>query len=231
MAKDKKAPRRTNSGERRIQGLAAAPGIAIGPAHVRGYDDIDIPEYTIAKRKVPKEIERLDHAVAVARRQIKTLQDRAKKMRGAAGEELSLLFDAYLAMLQDSRLVRGARAMIETDRINAESAVNAQLNELAQRFEAMEDAYIAARLDDIREVGTRLLRNLTRRPDKTNFELPKGSVLIAEQLSPADMAQIDPERVSAVAATLGGMAGTWHSRRIGCSGFDARRTNRHQRHR
>lgn len=207
MAKDKKITRRVTTIERRIQGLAAAPGIAIGPAHVRGYDDIDIPEYTIAKRKIPKEIERLDRAVAVARRQIRALQDRTKKMQGAAGEELSLLFDAYLAMLEDSRLVRGARAMIETDQINAESAVNAQLNELAQQFEAMEDAYIAARLDDIREVGTRLLRNLTRRPDKTNFELPKGSILIAEQLSPADMAQIDPERVQAVAATLGGMAG------------------------
>lgn len=207
MAKDKKISRRGLSGDRRISGLAAAPGIAIGPAHVRGYDDLDIPEYTIAKRKVPKELERLDRAVAVARRQIGTLQDRAKRMRGAAGEELSLLFDAYLAMLDDSRLVRGARATIEADRINAEAAVNQQLNELAKRFEAMQDAYIAARLDDIREVGTRLLRNLTRRPDNTNFELPKGSILIAEQLSPADMAQIDPERVMAVAATLGGMAG------------------------
>lgn len=207
MAKDKKSSRRGPTGDSRIVGLAAAPGIAIGPAHVRGYDDLDIPEYTIAKRKVPKELERLDRAVAVARRQIGTLQDRAKKMRGAAGEELSLLFDAYLAMLGDSRLVRGARATIEADRINAEAAVNQQLNELAKRFEAMQDAYIAARLDDIREVGTRLLRNLTRRPDNTNFELPKGSILIAEQLSPADMAQVDPERVVAVAATLGGMAG------------------------
>lgn len=207
MAKEKKTSRRQLSGDRRVSGLGAASGIAIGPAHVRGYDDLDIPEYSIAKRKVHKELERLDRSVAIARRQIRTLQDRAKKMRGAAGEELSLLFDAYLAMLDDSRLVRGARAMIETDRINAEAAVNQQLNELARRFEAMDDAYIAARLDDIREVGTRLLRNLTRRPDKASFELPKGSILIAEQLSPADMAQIDPERVSAVAATLGGMAG------------------------
>lgn len=207
MAKDKKISRRKLSGDRRVSGLAAASGIAIGPAHVRGYDDLDIPEYAIAKRKVRKELERLDRSVAIARRQIRTLQDRAKKMRGAAGEELSLLFDAYLAMLDDSRLVRGARATIEADRINAEAAVNQQLNELARRFQAMDDAYIAARLDDIREVGTRLLRNLTRRPEKATFELPKGSILIAEQLSPADMAQIDPERVSAVAATLGGMAG------------------------
>ncbi len=193
--------------ERVFQGLGAAHGIAIGPAFIRFGDRIEVQTYTVAKSKVTAELKRLNGAVKVARRQIRSLQDRARDMPGSAGEELVYLFDAYLAMLEDSRLVRGARDSIEKDRINAEAAVEREFNTLAKRFEAMEDAYIAARLDDIREVAKRLIGILVRAPGKAPPKPPRGGIVIAEQLSPADMAQIDPESVAAVAAALGGTEG------------------------
>jgi len=193
--------------ERVFDGLAAAPGIAIGPAAIWGGADIEVPVYAIAKSKVAAEVERLDRAVDVAKRQMRVLQERARKMPRAAGEEMVFLFDAYLAMLDDSRLVRGAREKISEDRINAEAAVDGQLSSLAERFQAMEDAYIAARLDDIREVATRLIGILSRASDHVIAPPPKGGVLIAGHLSPADMAQVDPESIKAVAAALGGTEG------------------------
>ncbi len=193
--------------ERRVDGLAAAPGIAIGKAHVRASDDIDVPEYTVAKSRLKEERERLDRAVEVARRQIRVLQERARKMPGSAADEMVFLFDAYLAMLDDSRLIRGARDEIDTNRVNAEAAVLRQFRELSEQFKAMEDAYIAARLDDVREVAFRLIRNLDRAPHPTMPTIPKSGILVAEQLTPADMAQIDPEQVSAVVAALGGIEG------------------------
>ena len=193
--------------ERSFKGLAAAPGIAIGKAFVRFGDQIEVQRYTVAKTRVPAELKRLEAAVRVARRQIKSLQERAREMQGSAGEELVFLFDAYLAMLDDSRLVRGARGSIESERINAEAAVQQEFSSLAARFEAMEDAYIAARLDDIREVAGRLIGILVRAPGKAPPKPPKGGIVIADQLSPADMAQIDPDSVAAVAAALGGTEG------------------------
>lgn len=201
-----KTPSRASK-ERIYQGLAAAPGIAVGTAHVRGGTEVDVPEYPVAKNKITAEIARLDAAVKVARRQIRALQTRAGHMRGSAGEELVHLFDAYLAMLDDSRLVRGAREAIEAERINAEAAVQQQFKALARRFETMEDAYIAARLDDIREVASRLIGNLTRAPQSAAPVAIKDGILITTHLSPADMAQIDPGAVRAVAASLGGMEG------------------------
>jgi phosphotransferase system enzyme I (PtsI) len=193
--------------QRAYKGLAAAPGIAIGPAFVRFSDRIEVQRYTVAKTRVAAELKRLEASVRVARRQIRSLQERARDMKGAAGEELVFLFDAYLAMLDDSRLVRGARDKIENSRINAEAAVEEEFTSLAKRFEAMEDAYIAARLDDIREVAGRLIGILVRAPGKAPPKPPRGGIVIADQLSPADMAQIDPDSVAAVAAVLGGTEG------------------------
>ena len=193
--------------ERTFKGLAAAPGIAIGKAYVRFGRHIEVQEYVVAKTKIRGELKRLDAAVNVARRQITSLQERAAGMRGTTGDELVFLFDAYLAMLDGSRIVRGARSIIEEERINAEAAVQREFTALAKRFEAMEDAYIAARLDDIREVASRLISILVRSPANEPPKTPKGGIIVAEQLSPADMAQIDPESVSAVAAALGGTEG------------------------
>ena len=193
--------------ERTLEGLAAAPGIAIGPAIVRGGGIIEVPSYIVAKSKIAAEIARLNGAVKVARRQIATLRERAAEMQGSAGEELVFLFDAYLAMLDESRLVRGARDNIANERVNAEAAVHRQYADLASKFQTMQDAYIAARLDDIREVAMRLIGILSRAPDRTQVAVPKGSVILAAELSPADMAQIDPESVRAVAASLGGVEG------------------------
>ena len=191
--------------EQQIDGLGVAPGIAIGPAYVRQSGAIDVPERKIPKKKIPSEQKRLAVAIRLARRQIRLLQSRATAKSGANGEELTYLLDAYVHMLQDSRLVRGAEKRIADYQINAEAAVKAEIAAIAAVFQSMDDSYIAARIDDIREVGNRLLRNLTKTKVKPFSAVPAGSIIIAEQLSPADTAQLDPERVAG-AATTGGSA-------------------------
>jgi phosphotransferase system enzyme I (PtsI) len=193
--------------ERTFEGLAAAPGIAFGRAHVRIGGIADVENYIVAKSKIPAELRRFDVAVRLARRQIKVLRDSADKMGRTGGREILFLFDAYLAMLDNSRLVRGSRDAIEADRLNAEAAVQQQYTEIARQFSQIEDACIAARIDDIREVASRLIGILTRQPDSVQFTVPAGSVLVASEISPADMAQIDPENVRAVVAALGGVEG------------------------
>lgn len=193
------------SKEQYFDGLGVATGIAIGPAYVRQSGAIDVPERKIPKKKIASEQKRLQVAIRLARRQIRLLQSRATAKSGANGEELIYLLDAYVHMLQDSRLVRGAEKRIADDQINAEAAVKAEIAAIAEVFQSMDDSYIAARIDDIREVGNRLLRNLTKMPVKPFSAVSAGSIIIAEQLSPADTAQLDPERIAG-AATTGGSA-------------------------
>lgn len=191
--------------EKRFKGLGVSPGIAVGEVYVRVAGTLDVPEHRIAKAKVVAEQKRLTAAVILARRQIKRMKDDAA--RDAATEEMSFLFDAYLQMLDDSRLIRGAMAQIAGDRINAEAAVQAQLNTIIQAFQAMDNAYIAARVDDVRDVGNRIIRNLMREPLKPFSQAPEGAVIVADQLSPADTAQLDPNRIGGAVTTLGGAEG------------------------
>ena len=193
--------------EQHFDGLGVAAGIAIGTAYVRESGAVDVPERRIPKNQVEKEQKRLKAAVRLARRQIRLVQSRAAAKSSTAGEELTYLLDAYLHMLQDSRLVRGAEQRIADQQINAEAAVKAEIVDIAQVFQAMDDTYIAARVDDIREVGNRLLRNLTKTPIKPFSAAPENSIVIAEQLTPADTAQLDPAQIVGAAAMLGSAEG------------------------
>lgn len=193
--------------ERKFDGFGVAAGIAIGPAYVRESGAVDVPERRIPKKDIGAEKKRLDIAIRLARRQIRKLQSRAKAKSGANGEELTYLLDAYLRMLQDSRLVRGAEKRIADDQINAEAAVKAEIASIAEVFQAMDDSYIAARIDDIREIGNRLLRNLTKTPVKPFSAAPECSIVVADQLTPADTAQLDPAMVAGAATMLGSAEG------------------------
>ena len=193
--------------EKTFKGLGVSPGIGIGVAHVRESGAIEVPTYPIPARQVAKECARLEAAVTRARRQIGRLRTKARGMSGTVAEELVYLLDAYFHMLKDSRLVRGARRRITGDHINAEAAVEAEMAEIAKGFAAMDDAYIRARVEDIRALATRLVRNLTKTPVKPWSLVPKGSVVVTGELSPADIAQLDRSRIAGVATMLGGAEG------------------------
>jgi len=199
------APKQTK--ERTFDGLGVSPGIGIGIAHVRNGGMAAVPKYRVAARDVAKEQARFRDALRRARRQIKQLQAKTQAMPELVQEEIGLLLDAYLQMLEGSRLVRGAEDRIVNGRINAEAAVDAEIAEISEGFAALDDAYIAARLADIREVGGRLIQNLTRAPRTPLSRLPKGSIIIAHELTPADTARLSPTRIAGAAAVGGGAEG------------------------
>lgn len=193
--------------ERSFRGLGVSPGVSIGPAYVREHGAIDVPDHVIKSADVAEEIIRLEHAVDRARRQMGRLRTKVKNMPATAADELSFLVDAYEQMLKDSRLIRGAERRIKDHLMNAEAAVQAEIADIASAFAAMDDAYISSRIDDIREVGRRLILNLTQTPVKPFAAVPPGSIIIADELTPADTAQLNPERVKGAAAELGGAEG------------------------
>ena len=189
--------------ERRLEGLGISPGIAIGPVFVTD-DNIAVPEYHLDKDQVEAELGRFSSAVALSTKQLRKLKTKADTLPGTAKEEVGYLLDAHLHMLGNSRLVRGAERRIENERINAERAVMDEIAQVAESFAEMGDAYLAARVDDIRVVGARLVRNLTKTPYAAIQSLPEGTVILAEELTPADTALMDPRRIAAFGTVLGG---------------------------
>ena len=192
------------SAEHRLSGLAVSPGIAIGPAHIVEDGDLPVAESQIPESEVEGERVRFAEAVAVSLKQLHKLKAKTSGLPESAAEELGYLLDAHTAMLSNSRLVRGVGERIARARINAERAVQVEIHEIAESFAAMRDPYLAARIEDVRVVGARLIRNLIKKPYVAYSGLPAGAVILAEELSPADTALMDPLRVGGFAAVSGG---------------------------
>jgi len=197
----------SGSGERVFTGLGVAPGVAIGPAHVRERRDIDVVTRAIAPDQVDTELGRFHRAVRTARRQLRKIRARANQIHGESAEELDYLLDAHVQMLKSRSLLQGVEQRIRERCINAEAAVMAEVDRIAEGFAAMEDPYLQARATEMREVGMRIVRNLMESPYRSFRGLNPGSIIIAEEITPADTALMDPGEIGGFATVLGGAEG------------------------
>lgn len=195
------------TGRRVITGLGVSGGIVIGRAFVLDREYVQVDRTPIADDAVEAECKRLHEGVAESIDQLKRLKSQSANVETAASEELGFLLDAYVHMLTQSRLVRGAEELIVTRKLNAVHAVSEVIDAIADQFSGMDDRYIAARASDIRDVGLRLMRCLIGETDRAVSKAPKGSILIAEEVSPADMARFEPGQMSAFVTALGGAEG------------------------
>src|SRR6266851_4687784 len=198
------AGEKPDKGERLLHGLGVSPGIAIGPAFISDDGEVAVPDYRVAADQVEAERARFAAALAAALKQLRKLKGKSTTLPGSAAEEMGYLLDAHIAMLTNSRLVRGVERRISEDRVNAERAVQMEIAQISESFAEMGDAYLAARVEDIRVVGARLIRNLTKTPYAALQHVPEGTVILAEELTPADTALMDPQRIAGFAAVLGG---------------------------
>src|SRR6202045_2079061 len=200
-------PGSATGSEQRLTGIGVSPGIAIGAAYLGDRGELPVSESRIAKSAVDSERARFAEAVSVSVKQLRKLKTRATALPGSAAEEIGFLLDAHLAMLANSRLIRGVHQRIARTRVNAERAVELEIEEIGKTFAAMEDPYLAARIDDIRVVGARLIRNLLKKPYAPYPGLSGGAVILAEEVTPADTALMDRRRVGGFAAEFGGPNG------------------------
>src|SRR3954452_11295843 len=193
--------------EQVLTGIGVSPGIAIGPAYIGDRGELPVSENRIEKREIENERASFGEAVAVAAKQLRKLKSRATALPGSAADEIGYVLDAHLAMLANSRLIRGVHQRVARDRINAERAIQLEIEEIGKTFTAMRDPYLAARIDDIRVVGARLIRNLLKKPYVAYSSLSGGAIILAEEVTPADTALMDPRRIGGFATEYGGREG------------------------
>ncbi len=202
-------------GERRLVGLPACAGVAIGPVFRAVEPPAQITRSKVHAADIPAETARLEAAILQSRRQLLKLRGRLSVLPEDSQGEIAPLLDAYLQMLGPSRLIRGAKLRIQERLASAETAVMAEANAiatalLARHAECNPDPTAPGpqrQADEVREIGRRLVRNLTRAPFRSYSGAKPGSVLIAEAIRPSDAALIDPARIAGVATEEGGTDG------------------------
>ncbi|CAM3535921.1 phosphoenolpyruvate--protein phosphotransferase [Paracidovorax anthurii] len=206
-----------------IHGLAVARGIAIGRAVLVASSRVDVAHYFIEPGQVKAEIVRVRNGRNAVVEELQRLQ---AEMPADAPHELAALLDVHLMLLQDEALVSGVKHWI-TDRLyNAEWALTTQLEIIARQFDEMEDEYLRERKADLEQVVERILRHMKgvagpvapppcspRRGSAAlglQQDLLPGDmvdvplVLVAHDLSPADMLQFKQSVFAGFVTDVGG---------------------------
>jgi len=202
-----------------VHGLAVARGIAIGRAVLVASSRVDVAHYFIKTDQVDGEIDRLKRAKEVVFQEVQRLQLALPK---DAPTELAALLDVHLMLLQDELLAEGVAHWISDRLYNAEWALTSQLDVVARQFDEMEDLYLRERKADLEQVVERVLRQLkgaptgvpqpaVRRPGsqrqqdlllEDTEDVPL--VLVAHDLSPADMLQFKQSVFAGFVTDVGG---------------------------
>jgi phosphotransferase system enzyme I (PtsI) len=178
-----------------FSGTMIAPGIAYGPAAVWTPANTPVPRRDVPPAAVPVEEERLDHALRRARRE---LEEIALRVEITAGKSAANIFRAHEAILEDNMFNTAMRKRIEEEKLAAESAVAVTVEQYRQHFATLGTEYLAARADDIVDLGRRLLAHLRKEGPRQVPRPPIPSVLVVENLSAADVIALDRENLLAL---------------------------------
>ena len=187
----------------RLNGQGVSPGIGIGRAIVVSRGTANL-RFRIPERRIEGELARLDTARDQARVQIGHIKQR---IAAAVGADHSYLFDAQLLLLDDPMLVDRAATIVRAELLNAESALQRALDEVSALFDKVDDPYLRERKGDVADVVGRLCMNLRADGDPLDLfrDVDGPLVLVAEELSPSLIAQLDGERLAAFVTD----AGSW----------------------
>ena len=198
-----------------IHGLAVARGIAIGRAVLVASSRVDVAHYFIEPQQVRAEIGRLRRARDEVIEELQRLQ---KDLPKDVPHEVAALLDVHLMLLQDEEVTAGVRHWIEERLYNAEWALTSQLEVIGRQFDEMEDPYLRERKADMEQVAERVLQCLkgtgsamarAPQPQRPQQELHLEDtdvplVLVAHDLSPADMLQFKQSVFAGFVTDVGG---------------------------
>lgn len=187
-----------------LNGISVSRGIAIGQAYLLQHDDLEVREYTIPKHLIKVEINRFKTAIAKAKQQLKEIRNRIPVNTPT---EITSFIDAHILMLEDAALSEAPTNIIKTRQCNAEWAMKLQRDALVSVFDAMDDPYLRTRKDDVDHVVKRIqtyLINQSDQPHGTPDQRLKDSIVVADDLSPADMMLMQHQGVAAFVTEFGG---------------------------
>ncbi|ART77220.1 phosphoenolpyruvate--protein phosphotransferase [Sutcliffiella horikoshii] len=182
-----------------IQGIPASSGIAIAKAY-----RLENPELSVDKKTIDNaqaEVERFEKAVEISKSELEKIKEHAHKELGADKAEI---FSAHLLVLSDPELINPIKEKIKSDSVNAEYALDETAGMFINMFEQMDNEYMKERAADIRDVTKRVLAHLLGVTVSNPALISEEVVIIAEDLTPSDTAQLNRQYVKAFTTDIGG---------------------------
>ncbi|MBK8919599.1 MAG: phosphoenolpyruvate--protein phosphotransferase [Betaproteobacteria bacterium] len=188
-----------------LHGLGVSGGIAIGRALLMSHATLEVAHLTVSPRMVEKEVTRFEKAIATVRDELATMKEATEH----APAELSAFIDLHAMFLVDPELVEVPKALIRERRCNAEWALVQQMQHLVEQFEQFDDPYLKERKFDVVQVVERVVKELMGHPGRNLLRTAKGVteenlVVVAHDLSPADVIAFKEHRFAAFITDVGG---------------------------
>ena len=187
--------------KRIIKGFPISPGIIIGKAHHLNRSKTQIFHWKLINRiEVDREIDRFSKAVEVAKEQIQKFKSNMpEQVKGYA-----FVLDTQPMILDDSLLFDSTIKRIRKEKINAEWALEKSVRNIHQLFKNVDDEYISRRMDDVDDVTERVVRNLAGVQADSLAGIKKEVIIVAHNLSPCDIVEINVEQVMGILTDVGG---------------------------
>jgi phosphotransferase system enzyme I (PtsI) len=186
-----------------IHGVGVSGGIAIGRAQLVSHAQLEVAHYDIPASQVATEKSRFDAAIAQVREDLTELADHIPP--GAPPAEFEAFLNLHRMILEDSTLSQVPKELIDSMHCNAEWALKLQMDALVEQFANIEDAYLRERKADIHQVVERVLKALLGRPGYAVRDIPEeNAILVAHDLSPADVLVFKQHHFASFITDLGG---------------------------
>lgn len=182
-----------------LNGIAASSGIAIAKAYRLVEPDLSFDKVTV--ENAGQEVERFQSALAESKGELEVIRDNAHKELGA---DKAAIFDAHLLVLSDPELISPIEDKIKTENVNAESALKETADMFITMFEQMDNEYMKERAADIRDVTKRVLSHLLGVQVVNPSTIAEEVIIIAEDLTPSDTAQLNRQFVKGFTTDIGG---------------------------
>jgi phosphotransferase system enzyme I (PtsI) len=183
----------------KLQGISVSRGINIGPVYQ--FRQVSLDFETIKTDDPQKEWKRYQDAILVTHNKLEHFHDKAV---AEIGTDEAAIFHAHMMILEDPDLTEGVQSKILFDGLNAEAALTEVSEEYCRMLEEIDDEYIRARVLDIRDVRTSLLRTLLGIEDHAAEGLTQPSVIVSRDLTPSDCLSIDKRLILGFCTIAGG---------------------------
>ncbi|WP_394210785.1 phosphoenolpyruvate-protein phosphotransferase PtsI [Enterovibrio calviensis] len=184
-----------------ISGILASPGIAFGKALLLQEDDIVINKNPLPANQLDAQVERLFEAREKTKQQLEVIKEKA---RVTFGEEKEAIFEGHIMLLEDEELEEEIIAFIKDNKASVEYAIYSVIEEQATTLESLDDEYLKERATDVRDIGSRFIKNALGINIVSLSAINEEVILVANDLTPSETAQINLDYVLGFITDIGG---------------------------
>ena len=183
-----------------LKGIAASSGVAVAKAYLLVQPDLSFETKTVEDSESEKA--RLDAALAASIDELSLIKSKAV---ASLGEEAASVFDAHMMVLSDPEMTGQIKTVIDDKKVNAESALKEVTDMFISIFEGMDDnKYMQERAADIKDVTKRVMANLLGVKLPSPALINEEVIIVADDLTPSETAQLDKKFVKAFVTNAGG---------------------------